>query len=981
MPSQPGRAGAPRAAYPSVLGGRSSATYVAGHSGRGRGRPARLHGPRRRTDHHRDGEYVDDGAGHSGPSTRLMVGVCMACLATVAVVVFLLGAVLSTIGRASTSTTVSHSAGIPSVQKGITHSEPAAATAPPPPADPGLPDVAAPANMDVAPFTTCRFGLDSMGRIDDLPLYRPLYQSRAMTGYNREGYDGDAHGYLYVQSNRLVMMDEYGAGVITSLWLAGRRNSRPGWTIHFELDEYTISVAMLEVCSGAREPFMLPFIGEGRSLDRGCYAFISLPFKQRARVYLTGDAATSIAETSNYYEVMYTLVPELPPCVANAHAQLVRFGDASARYKAVRAHVARGIPVVAPTRALQGNQTGGARKPAASASTGVANDANKELKGLITEEGPVVNAPTQVGERRLLWASSSAGYAAARDDKRRDTAGARDGSSARSQAQGTDSGDTNATGTGGVIRRFELAWTGADVDVIAGLEVEAYWDGGDVTPNNGGGDGGGGGTTTTTTAGSTAGSTTGSTNTFTSSKRTPQLRVPAHYLFFGDPLADAKNVATWLVWRAGQSRADGSSQSTGRLLAPMPFASKAEIYLVRTAPLPQEAVDTRPPIFQAVVSVAPPYPAGVDWLPLRATFHTSLGPEGDAMGNVPQGKPMTLLSEPHAAGHIAAFMFNVYQRDKRARVQPMTEAGIPVSPYAYEGDPHIRVDGSRSTTYEGSGHEDIMLDAHGFQLGTSEVRGSTTFSVKEEAGDITVYYQAYRVLPTQTPWAFRAGVDFSIDHGDGHPWNGVRTLNSAVAAMFSVVLWYGRLGQPGLVETDVLRPAAPEARHAYAAGDDAVAITTTGQFESGSSGDQDVHSYSGFSTPTGSSFTVRIRPDNRGVVLRRVLDYGYANQRARVLVDDVTVGVWYTAGMNRFFELKESDFMVPPAHVQGKDEIRVRLQNLDEVNAANANAKQEWFAEFTNASDAFRAATGLRVAPPSYAMTWTELEWRVLVVV
>ena len=54
-----------------------------------------------------------------------------------------------------------------------------------------------------------------------------------------------------------------------------------------------------------------------------------------------------------------------------------------------------------------------------------------------------------------------------------------------------------------------------------------------------------------------------------------------------------------------------------------------------------------------------------------------------------------------------------------------------------------------------------------------------------------------------------------------------------------------------------------------------------------------------------SGFALKIEPDNWGVMLRRTLDYSFANQRAEVYVADVSpnpewkaVGVWYTAGAN-----------------------------------------------------------------------------------
>ncbi|MFC2950540.1 DUF2961 domain-containing protein [Marinicaulis aureus] len=58
-------------------------------------------------------------------------------------------------------------------------------------------------------------------------------------------------------------------------------------------------------------------------------------------------------------------------------------------------------------------------------------------------------------------------------------------------------------------------------------------------------------------------------------------------------------------------------------------------------------------------------------------------------------------------------------------------------------------------------------------------------------------------------------------------------------------------------------------------------------------------------TTGASEFSVRIRRDNVGVMLRRTLDYGYANQRARVWVKTnsgwADAGIWNTAGSTSYY--------------------------------------------------------------------------------
>jgi len=101
-----------------------------------------------------------------------------------------------------------------------------------------------------------------------------------------------------------------------------------------------------------------------------------------------------------------------------------------------------------------------------------------------------------------------------------------------------------------------------------------------------------------------------------------------------------------------------------------------------------------------------------------------------------------------------------------------------------------------------------------------------------------------------------------------------------------------------------------------------------------------------------SEFVVRIRPDNHGVMLRRTLDYQWANQRALVSVasDDgwIEAGVWYTAGSNTVYHsfpyfdgelgassprvitsnrrFRDEEFLLPLQLTKGRSEISVRVE-------------------------------------------------------
>ena len=104
-----------------------------------------------------------------------------------------------------------------------------------------------------------------------------------------------------------------------------------------------------------------------------------------------------------------------------------------------------------------------------------------------------------------------------------------------------------------------------------------------------------------------------------------------------------------------------------------------------------------------------------------------------------------------------------------------------------------------------------------------------------------------------------------------------------------------------------------------------------------------------------SEFTLSLRPDNRGVLLRRTLDYGVPNQRAAVFIADASeptaapnwerAGTWYTAGSNTWYHsfprtelgasapdvrtsnrrFREEELLLPLRVTQGRGAIRVRL--------------------------------------------------------
>lgn len=84
-----------------------------------------------------------------------------------------------------------------------------------------------------------------------------------------------------------------------------------------------------------------------------------------------------------------------------------------------------------------------------------------------------------------------------------------------------------------------------------------------------------------------------------------------------------------------------------------------------------------------------------------------------------------------------------------------------------------------------------------------------------------------------------------------------------------------------------------------------------------------------------SQFNMAIQPTNEGVMLRRRLDQGVGNQQAKVYVDGVLVGTWYTAGANPFHKWMDSDFKIPASFTSGKSTIQVKVQFVSSDNDWN----------------------------------------------
>ncbi len=270
-----------------------------------------------------------------------------------------------------------------------------------------------------------------------------------------------------------------------------------------------------------------------------------------------------------------------------------------------------------------------------------------------------------------------------------------------------------------------------------------------------------------------------------------------------------------------------------------------------------------------------------------------------------------------------------------------------------EGDPRFFFDDSNSPQCYGTGTEEWGGggDYWGGQTMTLPLVGHPVGapSKKKAKNEEDMIESAYRFLVADL-MPFGKNARIQLEHGG---------RNDSHEHYKGVVYWYG-IDSPSLVLTDTFNvgDVEDERRHDYSSPQASAPYTLTSRYEWGPDhlGGKEVYpatSDVGRWTRGTSEFTVTLRPDNLGVLLRRKLDYGFANQRAQVFVADVGaesewryVGEWYLAGSNTCVysnpreELgatqhimqtsnrrwREDEFMLPRQLTEGRSKIRIRLQ-------------------------------------------------------
>jgi len=201
-----------------------------------------------------------------------------------------------------------------------------------------------------------------------------------------------------------------------------------------------------------------------------------------------------------------------------------------------------------------------------------------------------------------------------------------------------------------------------------------------------------------------------------------------------------------------------------------------------------------------------------------------------------------------------------------------------------EGDPRFFFDDSLTPQGQGTGTEEwggggdywggrnMTLPFAGHPCGAR--------SAKEAIDERDKIESAYRFLLADL-FPFGRNARICLEHGG---------TNESSEHYETVTYWYGLPGA-SVVQTDALQvgDAANEQSHHYVSPDASEPQTITSRYEWGVDqvGEREIYPEQtdvGRTTRGTSEFTLKLKRDNFGVMLRRKLDYSFANQRAEVFV-------------------------------------------------------------------------------------------------
>ena len=273
-----------------------------------------------------------------------------------------------------------------------------------------------------------------------------------------------------------------------------------------------------------------------------------------------------------------------------------------------------------------------------------------------------------------------------------------------------------------------------------------------------------------------------------------------------------------------------------------------------------------------------------------------------------------------------------------------------------EGDPRFFFDDSQTPQAYGTGTEEWGGggDYWGGQNMTLPFAGHPTGARNAATArdDQDKIESAYRFLLSDL-MPFGKNAVIQLEHGG---------TDESTEHYQTVTYWYGAPAA-SLIKTDELKIGDPksEAAHNYSSPQASASYSITSRYEWGVDTIKGREIYpaqtdSGRKTTGTSEFTLKLTPNNFGLLLRRKLDYAFPNQRAEVYVADADksargpewklAGIWYLAGANTCVysnpkgelgaaqhivetsnrRFRDDEFLVPLDLTQGRSAICVRIK-------------------------------------------------------
>lgn len=352
-------------------------------------------------------------------------------------------------------------------------------------------------------------------------------------------------------------------------------------------------------------------------------------------------------------------------------------------------------------------------------------------------------------------------------------------------------------------------------------------------------------------------------------------------LFFGSGSLYNRSNTEWLVRGLLTNIRFTDSEIELASYFPMPFESRARIELVGAA------ATTANLSFEIRTE---PHDDPPEW---SSHFHATYRDHGDPV----PGRDLVLLDTTQTEGggdYCGTFLGTSFIFSDRAILTTL------------EGDPRFFFDDSQSPQGYGTGTEEwagggdywgglnMTLPLAGHPVGAPDAMSAHNAEDMIES--------AYRVLISDS-MPFGKNARIQLEHGG---------MDESREHYHSVVYWYGRRGAC-LVRTDALHVGdeADERAHHYLSPTASAVQAVHSRYELGVDHLDGKEIYPE-TTDTGrfmtgtTEFTIALREDNLGVLLRRKLDYTFPDQRADVFVADdrpdapwQSAGTWYLAGSNR----------------------------------------------------------------------------------